>query len=449
MLDRFLEFIKKHALIEKEDRLLLAVSGGVDSMAMLDLFSETSYSFAVAHCNFQLRGKESDLDEKLVKSTCDELKVTFHGKRFETKRYAKAHGISTQMAARELRFDWFEELCAEIGYHKVVLAHHRDDSIETFFLNLARGTSLRGLRGIQPKNNHLIRPMLPFSKEEILNYAKSEGLNWREDSSNQEVYYKRNLIRHELLPVLKKLNPDFEKVMAENMEKLDLSFETSEGYYGRIFGKAVKISGGEFKADIKKLKAGCNNAYDLYEVLRNFNINYATATDLFTALHENASGKIFKSPDYQLLVDREFIIITPNNIGRKKSEGSTTEIDNNSERVIISDQQYKVSKPSASTWQLIKSSSVGAFDYEKLKFPLEVRPWREGDAFQPLGMKGRKLLSDLLIDLKIPVTQKSKVMVMLSGGEIIWVVGLRISEKYKVRPTTKTVWELKPVEINH
>lgn len=449
MLDRFLEFIKKHALIDQGDRLLLAVSGGVDSMAMLDLFSETSFSFSVAHCNFQLRGKESGLDEKLVKSTCDELKVTFHKKQFDTKKYAKAHGLSTQMAARDLRFEWFHQLCQRNGYNKVVLAHHRDDSIETFFLNLTRGTSLRGLRGIQPKNNHLIRPMLPFSKEEILYYAKSEGLDWREDASNQETYYKRNLIRHELLPTLKKLNPDFEKIMAENMEKLDLRFETSEKHYDKIFQQTVEGSGDEFKADISKLKASCNNAYDLYEVLRSFNLNYATASDLFSALHENTSGKKFKSPDYQLLVDREFILISLNDSGHSVTKGLVIEIDDEVEKLSIVHHEYEVSLVPATSWQMIKSDAVGAFDYSKLQFPLKLRPWQEGDSFQPLGMKGKKLVSDLLIDLKIPVTQKPEVMVMLSAGEIIWVVGLRISEKFKVGPATTTVWEVKPTEFSH
>lgn len=449
MLDRFLEFIKKHALIDQGDHLLLAVSGGVDSMAMLDLFSETSFRFSVAHCNFQLRGKESDLDEKLVNSTCDELKVTLNKKRFDTKKYSKTHGISTQMAARDLRFEWFEALCKRNGYSKVVLAHHRDDAIETFFLNLTRGTSLRGLRGIQPKNNRLIRPMLAFTKEEILDYAKSEGLLWREDASNQETYYKRNLIRHELLPVLKKLNPDFEKVMVENMEKLDLRFETSEKHYDNIFQQAVEVVGDEFKANISKLKAGCNNAYDLYEVLRVFNINYATASDLFSAIQNNASGKVFKSPNYQLIVDREFIIIRPNDFGQSIAKVLTIEIADETKSTCINDVEYEICRVAASSWQMIKSASVGAFDYKKLQFPLKVRPWQEGDSFQPLGMNGKKLVSDLLIDLKIPVTQKSGVMVMLSAGEIIWVVGIRISEKFKVGTATKTVWEVKSSEFSH
>lgn len=439
MLDRFLEFIKKHALIEANERFLLAVSGGVDSMVLLDLFSETSYPFAVAHCNFQLRGKESDLDEKFVKSTCEELKVTFHKRRFETKKYSKVHGVSTQMAARDLRFKWFESLCNEFGYDKIVLAHHLDDSIETFFLNLVRGTSLRGLRGIQVENDKLIRPLLTFSKEEILHYAKNEGLKWREDSSNQETYYKRNLIRHELIPVLEKLNPDFQKVMSENLEKLNLRFQTSEKYYQEVYKDAVAITDSGIKIDKSKILEGCQSGYDLYELLRSFNFNYTTAVEIYEALGNTSTGKVFYSLNYQLLIDRDFLIVTLIKSG--ENEDLCQEIDLKDTKFNIGSETYYLAEYHQNDWTLIKDPSIGAFDLDKLHFPLMVRPWKEGDSFQPLGMKGTKLVSDLLIDLKVPLVHKPKVNVMISGGEIVWVIGFRISEKSKVTDKTKKIWQ--------
>ncbi|NVK85267.1 MAG: tRNA lysidine(34) synthetase TilS [Cytophagia bacterium] len=439
MLDRFLEFIKKHALIEANERFLLAVSGGVDSMVLLDLFSETSYPFAVAHCNFQLRGKESDWDEKFVKSTCEELKVTFHKRRFETKKYAKDHGVSTQMAARDLRFKWFESLCNEFGYDKIVLAHHLDDSIETFFLNLTRGTSLRGLRGIQVENDKLIRPLLTFSKEEILHYAKNEGLKWREDSSNQETYYKRNLIRHELIPVLEKLNPDFQKVMSENLEKLNLRFQTSEKYYQELYKDAVTITDSGFKIDKSKILEGCQSGYDLYELLRSFYFNYTTALEIYEALGNASSGKVFFSPDYQLLIDRDFLIVTLLKSG--ENEALSLQIDLKDTKSNIGSETYHLAEYHQNDWTLIKDPSIGAFDFDKLHFPLVVRPWKEGDSFQPLGMKGTKLVSDLLIDLKVPLVHKPKVNVMISNGEIVWVIGFRVSEKFKVTDKTEKVWQ--------
>lgn len=437
MLDRFLEFIKKHALIDDGDKLLLAISGGVDSMVLLNLISQTKSAFAVAHCNFQLRGEQADLDESLVKEVCEKADVQFHSVKFNTKEFASAHGISTQMAARQLRFDWFDLLCEEYGYAKIVLAHHRDDSIETFFLNLSRGTSLRGLRGIQPRNENLIRPLLSFSKDEIINFAKAQGVVWREDESNQETYYKRNLIRKELLPIFRQLNPDFEKVMAENLEKLSSRYNTSEMHYEDLRRRMVEAKQGRNRISIDSVKEHCHSAYDLYELLREFSFNHDTAEQLFYSL--NQVGGVFNSPEFELLVDRDFLFIQSKaeTISQvfKVSEGqSGFEIDSNS---------YEVSIINKSYWKLDTNIENAAFDYGLLEYPLEVRTWQEGDSFQPLGMKGKKLISDLLIDLKVPLIDKPNVRVMCTSGEIAWVIGYRISEKFKVSDKTQRVWVAK------
>ncbi|PWL24609.1 tRNA lysidine(34) synthetase TilS [uncultured Roseivirga sp.] len=437
MVDRFLEFIKKHALIDEKDDLLLAVSGGVDSMVLFNLILQTKHRFAVAHCNFQLRGEQADLDEILVKEACESNGIKNHSVRFETKKFASAKGISTQMAARELRFDWFRELCSKFGYTKIVLAHHRDDSIETFFLNLSRGTSLKGLRGIQARNENLIRPLLPFSKKEIVDYATRNGIAWREDVSNEENYYKRNLIRHELLPVFKELNPDFEKVMSENLEKLEYRYQTSERHYDDLRASLIEEQNNQSRIVKSEILEQCASAYDLYEVLRPFSFNFDTAEQLFESLDK--VGVQFKSDSYFALVDREYVLIEK----RSTTSYESFELQEGEGGFSCADKHYHLSVLGVSDWKLDRNPEHAALDLASLQFPLEIRPWQEGDAFRPIGMKGRKLISDLLIDLKVPLSDKPKVHVLLSNDEIAWVIGFRISEKFKVSEKTRKVWQAK------
>ena len=437
MYDRFFQFIKKHALIEKDDRVLLAVSGGVDSMVLLRLFQYSDFNFAVAHCNFQLRGEASDKDESLVKTVCEESKISFHTKRFQTKNFAQENGASTQMAARDLRYGWFNDLCNEFGYNKVALAHHRDDSIETFFLNLSRGSSLRGLRGIQAKNGNLIRPLLPFSKAEIFDYANSLGIQWREDASNQEVYYKRNLIRHELLPLLRQLNPDFEGVMEENLQKLEGRYQTSELIYEELRTDLIKAIDQSLQSiSINKVKSNCNSAYDLYELLRPFAFNFKTCQQLFASL-ENIGAKFF-STDFELLVDRDELLIRRI---FEKSQLKAYQIKLTDVSFDAGTNQYKLQILDKDDWTLDKNSMHASLDFDLLQFPLIIRPWKEGDVFQPIGMRGKKLVSDLLIDLKISNFHKDQVMVLSSADELAWVIGLRISDKFKVTENTNRVWQ--------
>ncbi|WP_420387107.1 tRNA lysidine(34) synthetase TilS [Roseivirga sp.] len=445
MLDRFLEFIKKHALFNEKDKLLLAVSGGVDSMVLLHLMQQTNYPFAVAHCNFQLRGNEADQDEALVRNTCEKHRIECYIKSFNTLEHASEKGISTQMAARDLRFEWFRALCHKKGYPYVALAHHQDDSIETFFINLARGTSLRGLRGIQAKNDNLVRPLLSFSKEEIVAYAQKEGIDWREDASNQQTYYKRNLIRHELVPVLQKLNPDFMQVMGENLEKLNDRYSRTEVIYSQLREKLIQRGNGGYIINKEAIREECQSAYDVYELLRPFHFNYATCQQLFKSIDQ--SGAVFKSKDYRLNVDREDLLIssandTPHTVDSFRLDGQSESFDLGTSRYLIQ------SLPKIE-WQLDRDPANAAFDFNRLQFPLEVRPWQEGDKIQPIGMKGKKLISDLLIDLKVPNYEKSKVMVMCSGKEIIWVIGIRISDSFKVTETTVNVWQIKRSNPDH
>lgn len=437
MLDRFLKFIKKHALISKEEKVLLAVSGGVDSMALLHLFSRSDISFGVAHCNFQLRSSESDADEQLVKTVVHELGVELFVNSFDTKAHANQNGISTQMAARELRFEWFREICESKGYSKVVLAHHLNDSIETFFLNLSRGTSLKGLRGILPQNNNLIRPLLDFTKDEIIAYANKNGLRWREDASNQEIYYKRNLIRHRVIPEFLKLNPDFEKVMRQNLEKLDARYSRSERGYQHLRESLLVQVGDRNHINKNTLNERISSSYDLYELLRDYDFNFDTCQQLYSSL-ENV-GSVFKSSDFLIQVDREELIIDKID---QELKSVNQEVLFDQAVVRVNDSELKAYKIPKEEWVLVTSPDHGMFDLDKLTFPLIIRNRREGDKFQPLGMKGQKLVSDLLIDEKVPLLEKEKVLILESEGKVVWVIGFRIADWAKVTDSTKTVYQL-------
>ena len=307
MLKSFLQLIKKRALFESEDKLLLAVSGGVDSMALLHLVSTLDTQYAVAHCNFQLRGSESDADEALVKKTTLALGKVFHLERFDTNTYATINKVSTQMAARDLRYAWFEELRKRHGYTKVVLAHHANDNIETFLLNMVRGTSIKGQKGMNIIAGHLIRPLLDFSKEEILNFAEKEGVEWRDDSSNDQTFYKRNFVRKEMVPRLEELNPDLLQTMKRNMARNNEVYELSQKVISKLRGDLINASDGNLTIDKSDLAKNNIGPYVLSELLCEFGFNYSRCEDILFALE--SSGKIFKSLTHRIIVDRKQLII--------------------------------------------------------------------------------------------------------------------------------------------
>ncbi len=299
------------------------------------------------------------------------------------------------------------------------------------------------MRGIQPKNGKLIRPLLQFSKEELLNYAKVEGIQWREDASNEESYYKRNLIRHELTPIFQKLNPSFEKVMAETLEKLEARYQTSEKHYEKLRSELIEGED-ELRINIDLLKKLCNHPYDAYEILRPFGFNYYTIQDLYQSIKEHSTGKVFRGTNYNLLMDRGYLLLVANIEENQKP--SSLILDVADTILAIAGTTYEVSQLKKEEWVLDRNSQNAALDFELLQFPMKIRPWEEGDIFQPLGMKGQKLVSDLLIDLKVSLSDKGKVMVLVSGEKIAWVVGLRISEVFKVTDNTKVIWQARHLD---
>ena len=432
MYEHFLDFIKKQGLVVAKDRVLLAVSGGLDSMAMLHLFSQSDIPFAVAHGNFGLRGAESDGDEAFVKDCAKTLGVPFFLRKFETKCYAKAQKCSIQMAARELRYAWFEELCLHENYQKVATAHHLNDSLETVLLNLAKGTSISGMRGILPVRGRIIRPMLDFSRAELEQMMKAAGLAWREDSSNKDTYYQRNLIRARVVAPLMSINPDllgtFRDTIARNREVEQVFQAAME----RLRATAVR----EEEEHVLISKAQLTGAYVLEQLLKPYAFGYGQAKEVWKAIHGH-SGALFSSGTHDLVIDRHHLVITP----ATAHEQTEVLINKCDTEVTISGKAYDLmiidSGEMPEDW---KNSNHAFLDLDKLRFPLRLRAWQEGDYFYPLGMKGKKKLSDFMIDRKIPVNLKPGLRVLESAGEIAWVVSLRVDDRFKITADTRRIF---------
>ncbi|MCE7995277.1 MAG: tRNA lysidine(34) synthetase TilS [Roseivirga sp.] len=434
MSDRFLEFIKKHALISPEDKVLLAVSGGVDSMVLMYLFHRAGFDVGVAHCNFSLRAAESDADEALVSNTAALLRIPFFSKSFDTKAYAEEHGVSIQMAARDLRYAWFQTLAASQGYTLIATAHHLEDSFETVVHNLTRGTSVSGLRGIKPRNEMVIRPMLDFTKDEIEQCARQNNISWREDASNQEVYYKRNFIRHQVTPLLKQLNPDLLNTFRDTAKR---NTEV-EAFFLAGMEQLRQTAFRKHETFLYLPKSKVSGPYVLEHLLKPFGFNYSQCEEMFRAFNEH-SGRQFLSKTHRLTVDREELVIDLRELAEFEEQLISAE---EGDELKIGEVTYELKQSCGPLEKNSFKEANALLDMEKLQFPLKIRSWREGDQFQPLGMSGKKKLSDFMIDRKIPVNLKRHIRVVESAGEIVWVVGLRIDDRFKVTPKTKTIFSL-------
>lgn len=433
MLEQFLNHIDRTRLCDKTDLILLAVSGGVDSMAMLYLFREAGFTFGVAHCNFQLRGRESDGDEEFVGQVCKELKIPVFVKRFETEAYAWENTLSTQMAARELRYAWFEELLASHSYRCLATGHHFDDSIETILLNLTRGTSTDGLAGIPVKNGNIIRPLLFATRKQIEKYAIVKGIVWREDLSNLTDDYQRNFIRHQVVPKLKELNPSLEVTWQSGIEKIQgdlaLLHHAFEDWKKQFVTEAI----GRITIDKNAFVLFPQGASLLWRYCKIFGFNFEQSKEVIQSL-KGQPGKRFFSSSHLLVVDRDVLIITPhqhywNEIIIEKGEAESflgpwcLKIDSFKEVMRASEEMEAI------------------LDAEQLTFPLVWRKWKPGDFFHPLGMEHKKKLSDFFIDKKLSVADKDTATVLESEGRIVWVVGYRIDDRYKL--TSKTTSMIK------
>ena len=432
VLQQLLNHISRYALCKTTDKILLAVSAGVDSMVMFHLFRAAGFRIGVAHCNFQLRGEEAAADEELVREACLAGNVPFHVKRFETAAYATTRKVSVQMAARDLRYDYFRQLLETEGYDLLATGHHLNDSIETALLNLVRGTGIDGLTGIAPKKEKIIRPMLFATRQKIMDYAAENSLAWREDASNLSDDYQRNLLRHKIIPGLHEINTGFEDTFRDTLERLSGAGLFARSYIRELESSSREVRDGKITLDIKKIRRSPASPVLLWEMIKDLGFNFDQCRQV---VQDHQAGKLFFSPTHQLLVDRTQYIIER----REPSVFSTTMISQGQPRAGEPPFMLSFAEKSAPDFQLVKDAAVAQLDASQLQYPLVWRKWEAGDYFVPLGMRQEKKLSDFLIDLKIPFNAKADITVLESGGEIVWVVGYRINERFKVTPDTRRV----------
>lgn len=437
LLAAFEHYIREHALFTREDRLLLAVSGGVDSMVMLALAAEAGYRIGVAHCNFLLRGTESDEDEVLVGETAARYGVPCYNRRFDTKAEMERTGESMEMAARRLRYAWFEELCATEGYTAVAVAHQADDSIETFFINLLRGTGLRGLTGITRQRGRIVRPLLFATRKEIVEYAVANRIAYREDSSNRSTKYLRNKIRLGLVPRIREINPQFTALMGRNIGRLSEAQHFIGSAIEKIRSEAVSTVNGVDRIELDRIDAAFPRDFVLYELL---NSAYGFKGDVIDALcrtlDEGQSGRRFYAREWVAVTDRGAV-----EVARIDDEDPyEVEIPERAIRAYAGNSVFYFERCSI---DLIEHFGVppqmAQLDAEKLQWPLRLRRWREGDRFVPFGMTGKKKVSDFLIDEKVSMMEKQRQFVLLSGEEIVWVVGRRIDDRFRLDDQTDEV----------
>lgn len=438
MLQRFIDFINTNNLCKQDDHLLLAVSGGIDSMVMLHLFLAAGYHCAVAHCNFSLRGEESDGDEDFVRKVVTQKGLSFFFRRFDTLRYAKDKNISVQMAARELRYEWFEELCVQHNISLIAVAHNKDDMAETFLLNLSRGTGIRGLTGIKAINGRIIRPLLFADRREIADYASANDIPYREDSSNSINKYKRNKIRLDILPLLKELNPSFMDALADSIAHLKEVEEIYTHAIEQARKKILSYKEGKTYVDIAALQVLHPLRCYLFEIIREYGFSPNQINDILNLLHA-PTGKQITGNDYILLKDRKQLIIYPAN-----SEKGKFYIDEHTQ-----DMHYPLKlkiKTPPPPFMIPTDSNIACLDYDKLIFPLILRKWQPGDYFKPLGMQGLKKLSDFFIDRKISRADKENIWLLLSGEKIAWIIGIRIDDRFKITEQTEIAYTIEKYE---
>ena len=428
----FTELIGRLKLFSAEDKLLLAVSGGIDSVVLCDLCKAAGFHFIIAHCNFQLRGEESDRDEEFVKSLAQKYSVEFFTIRFDTEQYAKKNKLSTQVAARELRYNWFRELLTTTQSKWILTAHHADDNIETVLMNFFKGTGVSGLRGIPVTNRPIIRPLLSFRKSDLLAYAKSRQLAWVDDSSNQSDKYNRNAFRNKIIPLVSQLYPQVEENILANIDR----FTEIETIYQQAIidrkKRLVEQRGPEYFIPVLKLAKEIPLNSIVYEVFREFNFSPAQTPELIKLLNAE-SGKWIQSTSHRAIRHRRWLIVSPILQNQK-----TTIVIDSAEDLVETDQFNLLIQSMKWEGQPIDSSVlVAQLDAKLVQFPLILRKPKAGDYFYPLGMKKKKKISRFLIDQKLSKMEKENCWVIESAKRIVWVVGHRIDDRFKIRPQTK------------
>jgi len=441
MLQDFLNYIKDNHLIRKGERVLLAVSGGIDSMTMTDLFVMAGIETGIAHCNFCLRGTESDLDEELVKEYAGSHKIPFYSVRFETKKYALKKGISIQMAARDLRYEWFEKIRKEKGFDSIAVAHNLNDNIETLLINLTRGTGIAGLTGMKVSGNKIIRPLLFATRQNIEEYCSEWNIKFREDQSNSETKYTRNKIRHLILPLLKDINPSVEITLNETVERLSGINEIVSGVIEKIRGKCAVEADDYISFSIPKLKPWLNNKTIIFELFRPFGVSGSNLKDLIKLTGGRTGGQLF-THTHRLVKNRNEIIVTvlPESLNELYFAGSVNEL----KKIpgILSVRVADIKKG----FRIPPGDGNACIDLDIVAFPVIFRKWKPGDFFYPFGMKQKKKLSDYFTDRKFSLPDKEKTLILESEGKIVWIVGERIDNRFRITESTRKALIIKGVK---
>ncbi|MEX0997745.1 MAG: tRNA lysidine(34) synthetase TilS [Flavobacteriaceae bacterium] len=435
MLSKFQSHLNNRFSFLKNEKLLVACSGGLDSVVLTHLLVKSGYDVALVHCNFSLRGNESDTDSQFVIQLAKKLKLPVFTETFETEQFADEHGLSIQMAARSLRYQWFEELSGQLKIKYILTGHHLDDDLETFLINFSRGTGLKGLTGIPEYNQKIIRPLLEFSRAEILAFAERHNLNWREDSSNFSNKYLRNALRLDVIPKWKDTRPDLLQSFKTTREHLKNSELLIEDYIALILSYVVEETNEGYKFSVAKLEKLPNVKALLYELLASFGF---TAWDDIYQLLKAQSGKQVVSKTHILLKDRDYLIL-------ESISSDNSQID--SQEILISIDTQFIEEPVKLSFEPVKklekvSNEAIFVDLDLLKFPLKVRKWKEADIFHPFGMTGKKKLSKFFKDEKLSLLAKKKIWILLSGEEIVWVMGLRADDRFKVTPKTNSILKI-------
>jgi len=435
---KFLDFIAENKLFTKSDIILVGVSGGADSVFLTHLLVDTGFKIAIAHMNFKLRGQDSDKDEIFVEKLAENLKIRCFSKSVNTLKFAAKNNISIEMAARQLRYQWFTEIIEIEKFDFIATAHHQDDDIETYLINAARGTGIRGLSGISPKRKNLVRPLLFTNKLAINEYLTEKNIEFRTDRTNFENIYNRNRIRNILIPEFEKINPGFKNNILQNIRiNKDIEIIYNQSIENHKTG-CISENNNEIKISIEKLKILNPLRTYLFEFLLPYNFNSDVVDDIIKIL-DNTSGKLFYSSTHKLLKDRDFLIISKIENHDNLSEYQINELTedvvvnrNLSDEITLKLQVAEVN----SDFKIEKNTEFGYFDFDKIKFPLKIRKWQQGDSFIPYGMKNSKKVSDFFIDNKINIFDKQKVWILESDNKIIWLIGYRIDDRFKITKST-------------
>lgn len=437
MVEAFQKYLSELVPSNETPSFLLAVSGGLDSVVMAEMFRRSGYNYGIAHCNFQLRGQESNGDENFVKELAAKARVPFFHIQFDTVTFCKDNKLSVQMGARQLRYEWFEQVRQENGFDYLVTAHHADDAIETFFINLLRGTGISGLHGIKARNEHIVRPLLKFYRKEMEEFATANQLKWRDDSSNNSDKYERNKIRHHLLPLLEKINPGAKESITSTIENLAKAELLLNDTIKKITYRFTNIEGERIRIPFTFFKEFTHSDIYLYEIIKEMGFNYAQCQQI-VANSKGQPGQLFLSATHRLVIDREKLIIEPYSGPNNHFE---IEINEATNELLLGKYKYIFNTvEKTADFQISTDARIAHLDFDKLKFPLKIRNWKEGDRFYPLGMDKPKKISDFLVDNKVSLPDKEHVYVLVSGNEIAWLIGYRPDERFKVTKGTKKVY---------